>query len=80
MMVLGDAIDAKDLPDYLRAGSWDRPLQSPGAHDSGSFESTKNASSPEALSRAEGNQSKAARELQIGRDALRYKMKKQGLL
>jgi DNA-binding protein Fis len=33
-----------------------------------------------ALAQAEGNQSKAARHLKIGRDALRYKMKKHGLL
>jgi DNA-binding protein Fis len=32
------------------------------------------------LAQAEGNQSKAARQLKIGRDALRYKMKKHGLL
>ncbi|HLW54555.1 MAG TPA: sigma-54 dependent transcriptional regulator [Candidatus Angelobacter sp.] len=34
----------------------------------------------EALAQAGGNQSKAARQLRIGRDALRYKMKKHGLL
>jgi DNA-binding protein Fis len=33
-----------------------------------------------ALSAAKGNQSEAARQLRIGRDALRYKMKKYGLL
>jgi DNA-binding NtrC family response regulator len=33
----------------------------------------------EALSRANGNQSEAARILKIGRDALRYKMKKFGI-
>jgi DNA-binding NtrC family response regulator len=32
-----------------------------------------------ALEAAGGNQSKAARQLRIGRDALRYKMKKHGL-
>ena len=32
-----------------------------------------------ALEAAGGNQSKAARELRIGRDALRYKIKKYGL-
>ena len=34
----------------------------------------------DALQQAGGNQSKAARQLRIGRDALRYKMKKFGLL
>ena len=34
----------------------------------------------DALNQAAGNQSKAARQLRIGRDALRYKMKKFGLL
>jgi DNA-binding NtrC family response regulator len=34
----------------------------------------------DALAQAGGNQSKAARQLRIGRDALRYKMKKFGLL
>jgi len=33
-----------------------------------------------ALEKARGNQSQAARALGIGRDALRYKMKKYGLL
>jgi DNA-binding protein Fis len=33
-----------------------------------------------ALDQAHGNQSEAARHLRIGRDALRYKMKKYGLL
>jgi len=33
-----------------------------------------------ALNKAAGNQSEAARQLRIGRDALRYKMKKYGLI
>jgi len=33
----------------------------------------------DALAKASGNQSEAARLLRIGRDALRYKMKKYGL-
>jgi len=80
MMVLGDTIDARDLPDYLRAPNRDEPIQTPAANESGSFEEYEKRLVAEALSRAEGNQSKAARELQIGRDALRYKMKKHGLL
>jgi DNA-binding protein Fis len=33
----------------------------------------------QALAEASGNQSEAARKLRIGRDALRYKIKKYGL-
>jgi DNA-binding NtrC family response regulator len=84
MMVLGDTIDARDLPDYLRLDSVhanrDQPPQSPAPHEAESFDEHEKRLVAEALSRAEGNQSKAARELQIGRDALRYKMKKHGLL
>jgi DNA-binding NtrC family response regulator len=80
MMVLGEMIDVPDLPDYLR---------SPARHSAGpiavasaadSFEEHEKRLIHEALARADGNQSKAARELRIGRDALRYKMKKHGLL
>jgi transcriptional regulator with PAS, ATPase and Fis domain len=80
MMVLGDTIDARDLPDYMRAPNLDAPIQTAAADDAGSFDEHEKRVIAEALSRAEGNQSKAARELQIGRDALRYKMKKHGLL
>ena len=46
----------------------------------GSFDDHEKFLIRDALARADGNQSKAARELRIGRDALRYKMKKHGLL
>ncbi len=81
MMVLGDMIDVADLPDYLRfplrSNSGPMPVVDEGAD---SFEEHEKRLVRDALSRAEGNQSKAARELRIGRDALRYKMKKHGLL
>ena len=82
MMVLGDMIDVVDLPDYLRfptrhQSSGPVPIAEEG---SDSFEEHEKRLVRDALSRAEGNQSKAARELRIGRDALRYKMKKHGLL
>jgi DNA-binding NtrC family response regulator len=82
MMVLGDMIDVADLPDYLRfptrhQSSGPVPVAEEG---SDSFEAHEKRLVRDALSRAEGNQSKAARELRIGRDALRYKMKKHGLL
>ena len=82
MMVLGDMIDVVDLPDYLRfptrhQSSGPVPVAEEG---SDSFEEHEKRLVRDALARAEGNQSKAARELRIGRDALRYKMKKHGLL
>ena len=36
MMVLGDTIDARDLPDYLRAPNRNEPIQTPAANESGS--------------------------------------------
>jgi DNA-binding NtrC family response regulator len=44
------------------------------------FEAHEKRLLAEALEKAGGNQSQAARELRIGRDALRYKMRKHGLL
>jgi DNA-binding NtrC family response regulator len=83
MMTMSDMIDVVDLP----------PLSAQNASAAGASQSasTAEAANPsledhekrlvmEALSQAGGNQSKAARQLHIGRDALRYKMKKFGLL
>jgi DNA-binding NtrC family response regulator len=83
MMVLGDLIDVADLPDYLRFPAKQQQQSAPLAmavDSSDSFEEHEKRLVHDALTRAEGNQSKAARELRIGRDALRYKMKKHGLL
>jgi transcriptional regulator with PAS, ATPase and Fis domain len=83
MMVLGDLIDVADLPDYLRCPTRQQqpaPLAMAAADGSDSFEEHEKRLVHDALTRAVGNQSKAARELRIGRDALRYKMKKHGLL
>jgi DNA-binding NtrC family response regulator len=84
MMVPGDLIDVADLPDYLRCPARQQQHQSVAhmamAVGSNSFEEHEKRVVHDALTRAEGNQSKAARELRIGRDALRYKMKKHGLL
>jgi DNA-binding NtrC family response regulator len=85
MMVLSDTIDVADLPDYLR-GDTSRPQQptmipSPtelGPADSLLTDSERRLIS-DALAKTSGNQSEAARLLRIGRDALRYKMKKYGL-
>jgi DNA-binding NtrC family response regulator len=92
MMVLGDTIDVGDVPEYLRAG---RPaglseaaavaVESAGLAPSlssaevGSLEEQEKILIMRALETAGGNQSQAARLLRIGRDALRYKIKKHGL-
>jgi transcriptional regulator with PAS, ATPase and Fis domain len=82
MMAAGDMIDVQDLPEYLMSPQ--RPGQpaessSPAHENDGSFESHERQLVADALARANGNQSEAARLLRIGRDALRYKMKKHGL-
>ncbi|HET6934658.1 MAG TPA: sigma 54-interacting transcriptional regulator, partial [Candidatus Angelobacter sp.] len=51
-----------------------------GDGDGLSFEEHEKQLLTQALTQSGGNQSKAARQLRIGRDALRYKMKKYGLL
>ena len=92
IMAMGETIDVGDLPDYLRQGA--EPAASSIPNVAGS--ATVETSTPEraalsleeheknllvnALDKAGGNQSEAARHLRIGRDALRYKMKKYGLL
>jgi DNA-binding NtrC family response regulator len=86
MMTMTDMIDVADLPPFLPQGA--RP---PAAGQSFAAQATAGVTGQsledhekklvmEALSQAAGNQSKAARQLHIGRDALRYKMKKFGLL
>jgi DNA-binding NtrC family response regulator len=77
-MALGERIDVRDLPGYLRVTGSDSPVTI--TQESTSFEQHERRLISEALARAEGNQSKAARELRIGRDALRYKMKRHGFL
>src|SRR5579859_4449658 len=85
MMTMTDMIDVADLPPLLPQGA--RPLaagQSLGAQATAvagqSLEDHEKKLVMDALSQSAGNQSKAARQLHIGRDALRYKMKKFGLL
>jgi transcriptional regulator with PAS, ATPase and Fis domain len=82
MMALGMTIDVQDLPGYLRSPS--AAPSSPGnAHSSPTamtFEGHEKKLIADALAEANGNQSEAARLLRIGRDALRYKIKKYGLL
>ena len=81
MIVMGDTIDVGDLPIYLRAGTHSDPASShavavPATTTGDSLEENERMLVAGALERAQGNQSEAARLLSIGRDALRYKMKK----
>ena len=82
MMCLGDTIDVADLPPYLQTPG-DRPLTATAASapDPGitSLEDQERILVVRAMEEADGNQSQAARILRIGRDALRYKLKKHGL-
>ncbi len=83
MMVMGDTIDVHDLPPLVAiAGvrSEQGAAAAPAASPSGSLEEHEKAVLVDALERSGGNQSQAARMLRIGRDALRYKMKKHNLL
>ncbi len=92
MMTLGEVIDISDLPPNLQQTASPAPAMpaetravAPSAPDPGgtsdlSFEEHEKKLLMQALAQANGNQSQAARQLKIGRDALRYKMKKYGLL
>jgi DNA-binding NtrC family response regulator len=90
MMAIADTIDIQDLPEYLRFPSHSSSRSGPPqarsqaqsmgvAADESTFDDHEKRLISEALDRANGNQSQAARALRIGRDALRYKMKKHGL-
>ncbi|HVW09073.1 MAG TPA: sigma 54-interacting transcriptional regulator [Bryobacteraceae bacterium] len=75
-------IDASHLPEYLQLAvrapeAMRMPAIPPGPETFGDHERHVIA---EALLRTGGNQTKAAKTLDIGRDALRYKMRKYGLL
>jgi DNA-binding NtrC family response regulator len=80
MMTMGDTIDVQDLPRYLRssqAHAFDEGFAA--APPGGTLEEQERMLIVRALEAAGGNQSKAARALRIGRDALRYKLKKHNL-
>jgi DNA-binding NtrC family response regulator len=93
MMATGKIIDSPDLPERLLKTADDPGM--PSHADMGRYPSAKmNTGADEnshglaaqerelvirALAETEGNQSHAAKRLGIGRDALRYKMKKHGL-
>jgi DNA-binding NtrC family response regulator len=82
MMVMGDTIDVQDLPAYLRsaAGKDDSKQILGQTTEVGPLEEQERLLIIRALEAAGGNQTQAARILRVGRDALRYKMKKHGLL
>jgi DNA-binding NtrC family response regulator len=92
MMVMSDTIDVTELPEYLRSPEYHQddasgraPVESLHAASEtespvSTLEDTERQLISAALAKASGNQSEAARLLRIGRDALRYKMKKYGLV
>jgi DNA-binding NtrC family response regulator len=88
MMAERDEIDVGDLPasllgeplDSSSNGSSGPPGQPSTLGEDASLAEHERQLVVGALEKAQGNQSHAARALGIGRDALRYKMKKYGLL
>ena len=80
MMTMGDLIDVQDLPSYMDVHSEQSAHAAPiPSSDIGALEPQERMLLIRALEAAAGNQSKAARLLRIGRDALRYKLKKHNL-
>jgi DNA-binding NtrC family response regulator len=81
MMTMGDSIDIQDLPPYLQAESGGELPTAMNDSDAGmgTLEEQERLLIVRALEAAGGNQSQAARTLRIGRDALRYKLKKHNL-
>jgi DNA-binding NtrC family response regulator len=86
MMATSDRIDVQDLPDYLqsvqRLADGTVPLRMEEGPEVGGLsylDEQERRLVVDAMSRAKGNQSEAARILKIGRDALRYKLKKFGI-
>jgi DNA-binding NtrC family response regulator len=81
MMTLGDTIDVQDLPPYLQAAGTSPEIITSAESESGmgTLEDQERQLIVRAMQSAQGNQSQAARMLRIGRDALRYKLKKHNL-
>lgn len=94
MMAEAEEIDVTDLPSTLSESNSATPSyeaappaanagahpSAPGPREDASLAEHERQVVVSALDKAQGNQSQAARALGIGRDALRYKMKKFGLL
>jgi DNA-binding NtrC family response regulator len=88
MMAIGDMVDVEDLPPAVRrvedrrfAASTQGSTEAAGDTGEGatSFEDHERELLVDALERAGGNQSEAARILKISRDRMRYKMAKYSL-
>jgi len=81
MMTLTDTIDVQDLPPYLQSESRSEQPATLETADAGvgTLEEQERLLIVRALEASNGNQSQAARILRIGRDALRYKLKKHNL-
>jgi DNA-binding NtrC family response regulator len=81
MMTMSDTIDVQDLPPYLRApaGRVEQTAAPVPPTGISTLEEHERLVLIRALKAAAGNQSKVARILRIGRDAVRYKLKKHNL-
>ena len=85
MMTLGDTIDIPDFPPYLLTGGQigsnpgDTAVTAEADSVMGTLDEQERALILRAMQASAGNQSEAARMLRIGRDALRYKLKKHNL-
>jgi DNA-binding NtrC family response regulator len=81
MMVQGETIDVPDLPQYLHSAGDALAVGADGGGGTevATLEDQERQLIIRALEQAGGNQSQAARLLRIGRDALRYKLKKHNL-
>jgi DNA-binding NtrC family response regulator len=79
MMLVGDMIDVQDLPPYLHAHPEHKKPVLIRSGDISTLEDQERLLVVQALQKVGGNQSKAARLLGIGRDALKYKVKKHSL-
>jgi DNA-binding NtrC family response regulator len=79
MMTVSDMIDVEDLPPAVKQGQPAVAAQAAAADGNGSFEEHERELLADALERAAGNQSEAARILKISRDRMRYKMAKYNL-
>jgi DNA-binding NtrC family response regulator len=81
MMAMTDTLDIQDFPAYLRTHGAQEEERQPlaSAPEVGTLAEQERLLIIRALETAGGNQSQAARLLRIGRDALRYKLKKHNL-
>jgi DNA-binding NtrC family response regulator len=78
-MMTGEMIEIQDLPPYLQLNAEDGTDIEVTGTQVGSLYEHERLVLRRALEAAGGNQSKAARLLRIGRDALRYKLRKHNL-